>query len=154
MIRILWPLCTCPAYILTLLQVSNHYLENYRSWADTNLTMPIVYKTNFLSKSRACNSDNNNLIIKVLWPLCTCSVYILIMVQVSNHYLVNCRRSCRGTNSTIKCEWRMVGGCTVTDRHMTDSEMTEGRTICPPPLHDGECKKSLIKGYGVNVDNN
>ena len=36
LIRILWPLCTCPANILTLLQVSNRYLVNCRSYGDTN----------------------------------------------------------------------------------------------------------------------
>ena len=68
------------------------------------LTQP---SPNFLSKSRVCNSNNNNS-IRVLWPSCTWSIYryILTTVQVSNHYLENCRRICGDTNRTI-----------VTDRH-------------------------------------
>ena len=43
-----------------------------------------MYKTNFLSKLRVCNTSNNNL-IEVLWPLCIYSVYILTLVQVPNY---------------------------------------------------------------------
>ena len=49
-----------------------------------------MFKTNFRSKSRACYSTNNNS-IRVLWLICKWSVYILTMVQVSNHYFKNCR---------------------------------------------------------------
>ena len=85
-----------------------------------------MYKTNFLSKSRVCNSNNNN-VIRVVWLLCTCLVHSFTMVQVSNHYLENCR-SCRDTNSTI-----------VTDGH-TYICMTDGKTICPPSLRCGGIK--------------
>ena len=61
-IRVLWPLCICTAYILTLLQVSNHYLENCREIAETQTLLCHVYKTNFQSKTRVSNSTNNNLI--------------------------------------------------------------------------------------------
>ena len=58
------------------------------------------------------------------------------MVQVSNHNLENSRRSCRDTNSTIKCDgW--------TDRwidRQTQGFMTEGKTICSPPFHGGGIK--------------
>ena len=43
LIRVLWPLTTCPAYIFTLLHGLNHYLENYRSCRDINPIMPCVY---------------------------------------------------------------------------------------------------------------
>ena len=47
MIRVLWPLCTCPAYILSFLQLSNHYLETVEV-AET-WTLPChMYKENFL----------------------------------------------------------------------------------------------------------
>ena len=42
--------------------------------------MPTLLQ-NFLIKSRACNSTNNNS-IRVLLPLCTCSVYTLTVVDV------------------------------------------------------------------------
>ena len=72
-----------------------------------------------------------------MWPLCTCSVYILIIVQVSNHYLENCKRSGVDTNSTIKPDgWTD----TLADRH-TDIHMMKGKTTCPPPLHGGGIKK-------------
>ena len=51
--------------------------------AETRILPCHVYKTNFLSKSRVCNSYNNNL-IRILWPLCTCSVDLLTMMQISN----------------------------------------------------------------------
>ena len=57
LIRVPWPLCTCPAYILTLLQDSNHYLENCSSSCrETNPTMPYVQAI-FQSKSSPCNSS-------------------------------------------------------------------------------------------------
>ena len=86
-IRVLWPLCTCPAYILTFLQVSNHYLENcWRSkYGNMKPTSPYVQASIFLSKSRVCNSSNKSL-IKVLWPLCTflfcCNFQIIILKTV------------------------------------------------------------------------
>ena len=83
-IRVLSGLCTCPAY-LTTVQVSNYYLENSRSCGDRNRTMACVYEF-FLRKSWVCHSTNNSS-IRVLWPLCTCSVYILTMVLVSTHIL-------------------------------------------------------------------
>ena len=55
LIRVLWPLCTCPAYILTLLQISNYYLENCR------LLRHEPYYVIFI-KSRVCNSSNKKLI--------------------------------------------------------------------------------------------
>ena len=42
LIRVLWPSWTCPAYILTLLQVSNDYFENCRSCGNTNPNMSCV----------------------------------------------------------------------------------------------------------------
>ena len=49
--------------------------------------LPIwLFMPKFLSKSRVCNSSNNNL-IGVLWPLCTCPVYILTLLQISSYYL-------------------------------------------------------------------
>ena len=61
LIRVLWPLCTCQAHILTLLQVSNHYSENYmRSCGDMN-PLWCVYMAIFLCKSReVCNSSIKN----------------------------------------------------------------------------------------------
>ena len=87
--RVLWPSCTCSAYIFILLQVSNQSLENCRNCWDTAL-LRHAYEAKFLSKSRVWNSSNINL-IRVLWPLCTCPIYILTLLQVSNHYLENCR---------------------------------------------------------------
>ena len=75
-------------------------------------TVDHVYKKNFVSKSRVCNSTNNNS-NKILWLLCTCSVYILTMMQVSNHYFENCRR------------------CGDIEQY-TDWP-TNYKTICPPP---------------------
>ena len=72
----------------------------------------------FLSTSRVHNSTNNNSII-VPWPLCTCSVYIVTMVQVPNHYLENCRRSCGDWNISMKCNGR-------THKHI--DTRTDGRT--------------------------
>ena len=57
LIRVLWPFCTCPAYILTLLKVSNHYHENCRSCRDTAL-LGHTYVANLLNISRLCNSSN------------------------------------------------------------------------------------------------
>ena len=57
------------------------------------------------SKSRVCNSTNNNS-IRDLLPLCTCSVYIFTIVQGSNHYLDNCRKSYGDKNNTMKCDGR------------------------------------------------
>ena len=65
---------------------------------------PSMYKTDSLSKSRVCISSTNNNSIKVLWCLCTCSVYVHTIVPVSNHHLEKCMRSCGDTNSTIKCD--------------------------------------------------
>ena len=90
---------------------------------------------NFLSKSRVCNSTNNNS-IKVLWPLCTCSAYILTMVQVSNHYLENCRRSSGDTNSTLKCDGQI--------QWQTDGQMYEGGYNCPLPLNIVEIFKKAL----------
>ena len=101
MIRVLWPLCTYPAYILIFCKFQIIILKTVGEVAETQTLLCHVYKTNFLSKSRVCSYTYNNW-IKVL---CICSVYILAMVQVSNHNLENCR-SCRDTNSTIKCDWR------------------------------------------------
>ena len=56
LVRVLWPLCICPAYVLILLQVSNHYLETVGE---------AVFQTNFLSISRVHNSTIDNL-FKVL----------------------------------------------------------------------------------------
>ena len=41
--------------------------------------------------------------IWVLLPLCTCPAYSLTIVQVSNQYLEDCRRSCSDTNHTMPC---------------------------------------------------
>ena len=70
--------------------------------ADTWTILCNVYKTKFLSKSRLHNSTIY-ILNRVLWPLCTSSVYILTLVQVSNHYLENYRRSCGNTNPTMPC---------------------------------------------------
>ena len=59
------------------------------------------------------------------------------MVQVSNHYLENCRRSCGDTNSTIKCDGWMDGH--------TDVRITKGKTICPIPL----CGKGIVNILNV-----
>ena len=71
----------------------NHTLKGQA--AETRTLLCYLYKTNFQSKSRVCNSTKNTS-IRVLWPLCTCSVYIHTMMILSNHYLQNCRRSCGG----------------------------------------------------------
>ena len=60
---------------------------------ETRTVLCHVYKAKFLSKSRVHNSITNTL-ITVLWPFCRCPVFMLTMVQVPNHYLENCRRSC------------------------------------------------------------
>ena len=46
----------------------------------------------------------HNDLIGLLCPWCICPVYIVTIVQVSNCYLENWRRSCGDTNSTIKCD--------------------------------------------------
>ena len=74
---------------------------------ETQTLLCHVYKAKFLlNKSRVCNSTNNNS-IRVLWPLCICLLcifmHMLIMVQVSNHYLENYRRICGDTNPTMPC---------------------------------------------------
>ena len=88
-ILVLWPLHTRPAYIPTLLQISNHYLEVAVTWT----LLCHVYKAKFLYNSKVCNSINKNL-IRILWSLCICRAYILTLPQASNHYLENCRWSC------------------------------------------------------------
>ena len=58
LIKVLWTLCTCPANMLTLIPVSNHYLLICRSCRDMS---PILKsKAKFLSKSWVCNSSNND----------------------------------------------------------------------------------------------
>ena len=42
--------CSCSAYYLTLLQISNHYLETVEA-AETQTLLPQMYKAKFLSKS-------------------------------------------------------------------------------------------------------
>ena len=42
--------------------------------------------------------------IKVLFPLCTCSIHVWTVLLVSNHCIKYCRRSCGHTNSATKCE--------------------------------------------------
>ena len=96
---ILWLLCTCPAYILTLLQI---IILKTAEVAETRPLLCHVHKAIFLSKSRVCSSSDKSL-IRVLWSLRTCPAYILTLLQVSNHYLENCR-GCWDTNSTIKCK--------------------------------------------------
>ena len=61
LMRVLWPLCPCPACILTLLQVSNHYLENCKNCWDPNPTCH-VYEARFISKSWVCNASNRKMI--------------------------------------------------------------------------------------------
>ena len=65
-------------------------------------------------------------------------VYMLTMMQVTNHYLKNYRRSCGDTISTIKRDGRTQGTRTdvVTDGQ-TDIRMMKRKTICFPPLHGG-----------------
>ena len=99
LIILLWHLCTFPVYVLTLLQVSNHYLENCRRSSETPTLLCHVYKAMFRSKLRYVS--RNKKIIRVQWPLCRCPAYILTLMQVSNHYLENCRRSCGNTNPTM-----------------------------------------------------
>ena len=71
LIRVLWPLCTCPACIVILLKVSNLTLKTVGEVAETWTLLCHVYKANFLNKSRIHNSSNKNL-IRVLWPLYIC----------------------------------------------------------------------------------
>ena len=104
--------CKFPTIILKTVEV-----------AETWSLLCHVYKTNFLSKSRVCNSNNNNS-IRILWPLCTCSVYILIIVQVSIHSLENCKRSCGELNSSIMCDGLTEGHM---DRHR-DRQLTNTTT--------------------------
>ena len=77
-------------------------LKAVREVAETGTLLYNVYKAIFLSKSRVCNSSNTY-VIRVLWPLYTCLAYILTLLQVSNHYLENCRRSCEATNLAMPC---------------------------------------------------
>ena len=79
------------------MQISNTETLKTVGVAETWTLLYHVYKTNFLSKSRACNSTKNNL-MRDMWTLCTCSVYILTLAQISNHDLENCRGSCGDTN--------------------------------------------------------
>ena len=41
-----------------------------------------------------------HILIKILFPLCTCSMHIWNMLRVSNSCINYCRRSCGDTNST------------------------------------------------------
>ena len=89
-----------------------------------------VYKVKFLSKSRVYNSSTDKFCDLYAQAQSICSV---TMVKLSNHYLKNCRRSCRDTNSTIMCD-------TWTNGHkdaQRDGHMTEHKTICPPLLRGG-----------------
>ena len=54
-----------------------------------------MYKAIFPSKTRLCDSTNNNLISSV--TLCTHQPIFFTLLQVINHYLENCR-SCRYQN--------------------------------------------------------
>ena len=75
LISVRWPLCICPAYILTLLQVSNHYLEIIEKVAETRPLLCHVYKVIFLNKSRICNSSNVNSISSVTFMHMPCLSY-------------------------------------------------------------------------------
>ena len=65
LIRFLWPLCICPAFILTLLQVSNHYLENCRNCRDKNPTMPRVQGKFSKCKISRVTKSSNKILIRV-----------------------------------------------------------------------------------------
>ena len=99
LIRVLWLLYTCPAYILPCCKFLIIILKTVRGIAEIQTLLCHVYKAIFQSKSRVCNSSNVNL-IRALWPLCTCPAYTLTLLQVSNHYFENCR-SCGDTNLTM-----------------------------------------------------
>ena len=59
------------------------FLNTVGGVAETPTLLGNVYNTNFRSKIRVCNCNNNKW-IRVLRPLCIYSVYILTMMQVSN----------------------------------------------------------------------
>ena len=93
-----------------------------------------MYKTNF-----QVSQGYVTLLIIIRSEFCDCyahaqSIYILTMVQVSNHYLENFRRNCRDMNSPI-----MYDG-------WTHGHMKEGKTICPSPL----CGKGIKKKFKMS----
>ena len=47
--------------------------------------------------------------IKILFPLCTCSMYVWTILQVSSPSIKYCRKSCGDKNSTTKCCRRTDG---------------------------------------------
>ena len=92
----MWPSCICPTYILTVMQVSNHYLENCGSCWDTAILCH-VYEAKFLSKSRVCNSGHK-IFIRALWPLCTlaqptfllCCINLKTVARVAETWTLLC----------------------------------------------------------------
>ena len=110
LIRVLWALCTLSAHSLLWCTFQTIILKTVGRVAETRTLICHVYKTNFLSKSRVYDS-NNNYSIRGLWPSCTCSVYILTIVQVLNHYLEpwilyqtnfpSKSRVCKSTNNNL-----------------------------------------------------
>ena len=89
-----------------------------------------MYKTNVLNKSRVCNANNNNS-LSVLWPLC--SVCTLLW--------------CKFQTITLKTVGWVAETWTVIYRVMDrwpHGPITEGKTICPPPLCGGGIKKLLL----------
>ena len=119
LITVLRPLCLlwCKFQIITLKTVGDV--------AETRTIICHVYKATFLCKSRVYNSTINDL-ITVLWPLCTCSVYMLTMVQSSKPLPWKLKEELRRHDQYCKV-WRMYT--------RTDIRITEGKTICPPALH-------------------
>ena len=96
MIRLLRPICTCSAYIVTLLQVSIIILKTVEV---VEKYLYYVYKAKFLGKSRVCNFSNKNLIQTSVTFVHMVSLYSHFAASFY-HYLENCRRSREDTYPT------------------------------------------------------
>ena len=100
-IRDLWPLCTCSAFIFLLCCkfqiISLKTVEVAKTWA-----LYAMYRSHFYV-NQGYVTLAIKILIKVLWPLCTCPGYILTLLQVSNHYFENCWGSCGDTNPNMPC---------------------------------------------------